>query len=309
MKIFMASLKHQLSRFKTIIIILVIVVILLVIILVRRSNTPILDPSLNIETVQVRNVQNVVTAEGNLHANDERFVYLPSLSKVTSIKVSVNDKVSKDDVLAEVESTNQLGSTTTTEIKSPIKGTVVQIGYKENDIANASSVGFEIADLSSYKVIVYINETDIPNIKNKQSAKINFPAISLDDLYDAKITFVSPSPIDSSGVVNYEVDLSPSKLPSGIKLGMSVDVDITTAEVDNVLAIPETYLIEKDNKNYVKLLTWTNDQKTQYDISEVEITVGLKTNEYVEVKSGLKQGDEIVEPSYVAKSGLGIFGN
>jgi len=302
----MATLRHQMNRFKIIIALLVILVICLGVILIRRSTTSSgVDPTLNIQSVQVRNVENIVSAEGNLHGVDERSVFLPTGTKLSELNVELNQIVGKDVVLGTVETANGVK----TDIKSPIAGTVTQIGFKEGDQANATTVAFGISDITKYKVQVLINETDIPDIKLNQNAKISFPAVSLDDTYDATVSFISPAPVSTSGVVNYEVDLTPASLPDKVKLGMSTDVDITTAKVENVLAIPETYLIEKNDKDYVKVLTYTDDKKTQYTITETEIRIGLKTNEYIEVKSGVNEGDQIVEPSYVAPKAFSLFGS
>jgi hypothetical protein len=76
-----------------------------------------------------------------------------------------------------------------------------------------------------------------------------------------------------------------------------------------VLAIPESYLIEKDGSNYVKLLTWQDAERKQYQIAEVEVTLGLTTDVYVEIKAGLQEGQEIVEPTFTEARNFSLFAN
>jgi HlyD family secretion protein len=140
-----------------------------------------------------------------------------------------------------------------------------------------------------------------------QTAEIVFPAISIDNTYSGVVESVSPDSIANSSTVSYKVVVKPTEMPDSLKLGMSANVEIVTARVENVLSVPESYVVEKDDKFFLKFVEWKDDTKTAYDIVEKEVTIGLVTDEYTEIKSGAKEGDEIVEPSFEPQR-LNLFG-
>ena len=77
---------------------------------------------------------------------------------------------------------------------------------------------------------------------------------------------------------------------------------------ETVLSVPESFLVETNGKIYLKFLTWDTADKTTYTVAEKEVQIGLRTDEYVEIKSGANENDEIVEPNFVPKK-LSLFGN
>lgn len=303
----MKSLKNQISRYKKLILFLLIVLAVLAFVLFRNARSVNSTTNLVIEKVQTRNVEQKVTADGNIQGLDKRVVYFTPNQKVTEIRVSIGDQVNKDDVLAVLTTVD--GRNINTEVRSPINGIVTESNYKQNDIVSAvSSEGFIVVDTSSYKIELQVNENDIANLKTGQTCKITYPAISIDDEYLGEVERVYPDSLADSAAVTYRVIVKPTEVPEGLKLGMSANVVITTAQAVNVIAIPESFIVEKDDKVYLKFLNWTDSEKTNYSIEEKEVQIGLRTDEYVELKSGAKDGDEVVEPEFKPQR-LSIFGN
>jgi len=93
-----------------------------------------------------------------------------------------------------------------------------------------------------------------------------------------------------SGVVNYEVKGSLENIPN-IKPGMTANITILSAEKNDVLAVPSTAVINKNNKKYVKIID--DAQKLTYH--EVEVQTGLQADGgLVEIISGLNEGQKII---------------
>jgi multidrug efflux pump subunit AcrA (membrane-fusion protein) len=92
---------------------------------------------------------------------------------------------------------------------------------------------------------------------------------------------------DSQNVQSFPVEVSFDNKGFLIKPGMSGDAEITFSEKKNVLSIPLGAISKKDNKILVKVL---ENEITK----EVEIKAGVATLEYLEVLSGLKEGDKVI---------------
>jgi len=74
-----------------------------------------------------------------------------------------------------------------------------------------------------------------------------------------------------------------------LKPGMSADIDILTAQRNNVLTISERAVESENGKKIVQVLL--EGEKTK----KVEVETGLRGDGgMIEIKSGLKEGDEAV---------------
>lgn len=300
-------MKSQIQKYKKIIFFLVAVVILLSVVLLGVANRRSAVLDLNYETIQTRNVEQKVTSDGYVEGSDRRVVFFTPNLKVTEIRFNVGENVNQDDTLAVLTTLD--GRNITSEIKSPISGIITESNYKQNDIVSAvNAAGFTIVNTSSYKVELLVNENDIVNLKVGQKARITYPAVSIEDHYEGEVVSVYPDSNQDSAAVSYQVIVRPTIIPENLKLGMSASVEVTTATAESVLSIPSSYIVEKDDKTYLKFLKWTNEEKTTYEVDEREVTVGLETDEYIEIKSGANQGDEILEPNFEPKR-LSFFGN
>lgn len=297
----MSNFRRQATRFRTIILLLLLVIAGLIVFIISRQNRTSPIPESSLFTAGVRNIRQEITAEGNLKGVDTRQVLAPAGAEITGINYSVGSTVNKADVIMTLSLNGR-----TVELKAPITGTLTRTGLKVGDISSGGTA-FEIADTSSYIIELAVNEADVVALIPAQPAELVFPALSLDEVYSAEVGTVALAPNTSSGAVSYSVTIKPLELPDNFKLGMSVDVTIISAQVDGVLAIPENYLIEKNDEFFVKHITWNDDNKLTYTETERKVEIGLRTNEYVEITSGLAEGDIVLEPTANVQRRFGFF--
>ena len=83
---------------------------------------------------------------------------------------------------------------------------------------------------------------------------------------------------------------------TSLKLGMTARVDITTSQKDDALVVPIAALKTNDSGSYVipRRCQWAQTE-------QVPVTTGIYSDEYVEILSGLTQGDK-VSIAYTASS-------
>jgi len=100
---------------------------------------------------------------------------------------------------------------------------------------------------------------------------------------------VSIEPVEKliDNVVYYETTIDFEGGPEGIRRGMTADIIIETAKKENVLIVSKRAVEDINGKKIVKVYK-------KGALEEREITVGLKGDEYLEVLSGLKEGDQVV---------------
>lgn len=204
-----------------------------------------------------------------------------------------------------------------TTITAPMSGIVVGEPKPAGTMAvqgnSNPTVIMRIADTSQKQIMAKIDETDIGNIKVGQDATFTvdtytnrtFTAhvskISQTDTsntWDTNGTSTSSSSSSSSSasVIYYYVTLDVDDPDDVLRLGMTARVEINTAEKEDALVVPIAALKTNDNGSYV-LRVNASGQTTE----QVPVTTGIYSDEYVEILSGLSEGDR-VSVSYNATS-------
>lgn len=203
-----------------------------------------------------------------------------------------------------------------TTITAPMSGIVVGEPKPAGTMAvqgnSNPTVIMRIADTSQKQIMAKIDETDIGNIKVGQDATFTvdtytnrtFTAhvskISQTDTsntWDTNGTSTSSSSSSSSSasVIYYYVTLDVDDPDDVLRLGMTARVEINTAEKEDALVVPIAALKTNDNGSYVLRINASGQTE------QVPVTTGIYSDEYVEILSGLSEGDR-VSVSYNATS-------
>jgi hypothetical protein len=88
--------------------------------------------------------------------------------------------------------------------------------------------------------------------------------------------------------VTYPIIVSLPQPPAGTASGMSASISITTAEVDNVIAVPAIALVGSLGSYSVRVMD-ANDQPQL-----VSVQVGLVSSSLAEIQSGVSEGEVVV---------------
>jgi HlyD family secretion protein len=180
-----------------------------------------------------------------------------------------------------------------TTIRSPIPGTVMDINKKEGEVVvagtinNPGSIILTVSDLEKMEMVADVNESEIPLISIKDTARITVDAFA-DTTFIGIVYYKAsmPKEVSSTAAVEFEVKIS---IPhhSGMLPGMSANCEIITAKKDSVLRIPLQALVTKDKKSGVYKI---EDGKTKF----AEVKTGITEGMTVEIKEGLQENDLIV---------------
>jgi len=183
-----------------------------------------------------------------------------------------------------------------TNVRAPADGTVTQVDIKVGEQAAPSKEVFVLQDVGNLHIEAQVSEANIASVQPGQSVDVTFDALGPDRHFNAAVQTVNPASTLVSGVVNYKVTASVNNV-TDIKPGMTANMTILVAQKDNVLAIPESSVVNNnDGSKTVKIIT---DDKTKA-YKEVPITTGLEADGgMVEILSGINEGQEVV--TYIKK--------
>ena len=193
------------------------------------------------------------------------------------------------------------------KITSPITGTVVEKTVKAGDNvgtgSNSSNALCTIYDLSYLQMTLNIDELDIDNVEVGQTVNITSDAKE-GQTFTGVVTKVSVVGTTSSGTTTYPVTVRIDET-DGLRPGMNVDAEIVLSSADDVLAIPSmavnrgnTVLITSDSPSAVNAL----DQEAPDGYVYVQVETGVSDDSYIEVTSGLQEGDTVAYLQTTASS-------
>ncbi|MEI6462471.1 MAG: efflux RND transporter periplasmic adaptor subunit [bacterium] len=190
-------------------------------------------------------------------------------------------------------------------ITSPIDGTIITLNVKVNDFGSLTAPVAIVQDLSSLEAQLNVNEIDINKVKVGQSVDLTIDAI--DGVRKDKITKIEDNGLNVNGVINYIVRADIEKI-DGLKTAMTINADIAVQDKLNVLRIPAVSVKIANNVSTVQVVKTGSSltKLTSNDIETKTIETGLNNNSYIEVISGLSEGDLVV--TSVTKASGGLFG-
>lgn len=215
-----------------------------------------------------------------------------------------------------------------TTIYSPLDGIVTNLKVEvgERVLGSNFTQGTElmtVSDLNNIEAVVEVDENDVVLVSLGDTAEVKVDAIK-DKVIKGIVTQIGNSAITKGfgtqeEVVNFEVRIKLIELDDRLRPGMSCTADISTETVENVLAVPIQSVTarsdikdekkdEDENTNQIK----NNNSKKEPDeivfivenstAKAVKVKTGISDDNYIEIKSGLNGGEEVVTGSYRAIS-------
>lgn len=248
----------------------------------------------------------------NMQAEYERVRYLYSIGADTEKQLE-DAKMNYDTAVSELSQAES--DADETSILAPMDGTVVGEPKTVGTMAVATSdnptVIMRIADLSTKKIMAKVDETDIGSVKVGQTATFTVDSYS-DKTFTARVTKISQtdtantwdtsssssssssSASSSAAVIYYYVTLEVDDPENLLLPAMTARVEIVTADKPDALVVPISTLKTDTNGSYVIVKNPDGSQENRY------VTVGIYSDDYVEILDGLSEGEDIVS-TYTAK--------
>ncbi|MFN4762452.1 efflux RND transporter periplasmic adaptor subunit [Gillisia sp. Q332] len=214
-----------------------------------------------------------------------------------------------------------------TSIFSPMRGTISKLAVElgERVVGTQQMAGTEImrvANLANMEVEVDVNENDIVKVSVNDSTIVEVDAY-LKREFKGVVTEISNSAIEgltADQVTNFKVkvkilkssyeDLLEGKPEnySPFRPGMTATVDIITRKKDNVIGVPISAIVIKNDTTSTpgkKPADALTDKKFETvfvkDGNQAKlrvVTTGIQDNRNIEIVSGLKEGETVITGPY-----------
>ena len=209
-----------------------------------------------------------------------------------------------------------------TTIYAPITGTVADLRKEAGEIAIGSQfqedVIMIIAQLGSMEAVINVDENDINAIKLGQKAEIEVDAALGEKFAGTVSEIASSANVAAAGAATqkteFEVKIAITGNTTKLRPGMTATADIVTNTQANALGVPiqsvTVRTLEQLGKDAAKQgykagkdgfveLVWVMDEGK---VHATPVTTGIQSEDTIEIKSGLKEGQTVVSGSYRAIS-------
>ena len=125
--------------------------------------------------------------------------------------------------------------------------------------------------------------------------------------YDGTVTEVSINGTASGGVTTYPVTVQIDQT-DGLLPGMNVDVSILISDNPNVLTIPLD-AVQTGSRVLVKTSDGSTGDGAPEGYDYVKVEIGISDSDYVQIISGLSEGDQIAwQPATGSSNIFGMMG-
>lgn len=300
---------------------------------VKTGNMLVRDVMIRVQNPGALTIADTAVATiGNVSCNDigtfeyefSKTITAKVSGEVSKLFVSKNDKILAGGVLAQLTSDSVSDSVKNSAlslresqisrdnaqkrledytITAPISGTVVKKNIKAGDKldnAGASTVMAVIYDMSSLEFELSVDELDIKNIKMEQPVTITSDALE-GMVYHGQVTSISVNGTTENGVTTYPVTVEILDFDEQLLPGMNIDAEIVTSHVENALCVPVS-AVNRGNTVYVKGKKTDENDRAPEGFYSVKVETGAYNDEWIEITSGLSEGDIVYVPQQASKS-------
>jgi len=203
-----------------------------------------------------------------------------------------------------------------TTIRATMAGMITKRYVEQGELVT-SAIGsfsqgtaiFQLADLATMLVKININEVDIDKVKIGMPAEVSIDAAK-GALFRGHVRKVSPSSQDSGAagaaaaatsqsVIRFPVEVQLDVADRRLKPGMSARCSIICSRRKNVVRVLTNCIQGAGTSGTVQVVKTTLKEGKPVDAVESRaVTVGLRGDDFVEIREGVKPGEKLKPNAY-----------
>lgn len=239
--------------------------------------------------VQVKNAEIKALKD---YAKDEQLITLRGNWKAAKAAADGHEEVLKADEARIAQAKEELQRCV---VKAPRDGLVIyprgKVWKDEPDVAEGATVRNDqvlllMPDLSKMQARVEIHESVVDSVKVGMIAAVKLPSGTFKSKVISVAAVTAPGGWWEGNIAKYDTVIELPALDE-LKPGMSAEVKIELAHLDDVLTIPIPSVVETNDGTFC----WVGDRK---DPQRRKIQLGKGNDDFVIVEKGLREGDNVI---------------
>jgi RND family efflux transporter MFP subunit len=179
------------------------------------------------------------------------------------------------------------------ELRSPIAGTVVEVGAALGEHVGTEKAVFQVLDASTVHLEARIPEAELARLGKGEAALVELPGARGSPVpLTARRVYLSPKvdPTTRTVALHFEV----GNPDSAFRIGSALTLHLETARSEDALAVPASAVVEEDARPiaFVQLSGETFEKRY--------LKLGLKEGPWIQVLDGLAEGERVVSKEAMA---------
>lgn len=173
-----------------------------------------------------------------------------------------------------------------TNVRAPISGTIDEVMIKVGETVSPGYPSFRLVSSRDLSLKANLSEAYVADVKAGDPVKVYFPV--LDREMDARVSVVGQSihPVDRT----FEVEVNLPNDPS-FKANMYGRLSVNDQTIEETLTVPLNVIQRSENGSFVFV---AEQQDGKWVAQRRFIDTGLTYNGQVQVKKGLKAGEQLI---------------
>jgi multidrug efflux pump subunit AcrA (membrane-fusion protein) len=273
-------------------------------------------------TVEAVRYQDSVEISGNLEPLRARDLAFPVPGKVVQVQVQAGERVAKDALLArldnqvalyelsliegtleqkrysaparelknlELERDIKAQAVRDRELRAPFSGLVTMVEVEPGEFTSAGRKVLRIADLSSLKAKVQIDELDAPRVKPGLPVRFYFDALPELEVTGRVASLSEEGRITPDGLAVLDGEVLIERPPARLLSGYSFTGEILIGQEQQVLVVPRAALMREGEQTFVYMASAGGLKKR-------EVEASVLGEESIRILSGLEAGEVVLVP-------------
>jgi multidrug efflux pump subunit AcrA (membrane-fusion protein) len=241
-----------------------------------------------VEAVTKRNLEETLTMVGTIKARDEATLFSRVPGKLLKNLVQEGDRIAKNAAVALVERDEVGVKFEPAPVPSTLTGVIARVYLDRGaDVTLTTPIAL-VVDQGSVLAKAEVPERYAGKVSTGQKVRVRVDAYP-DKIFEGTISRLSPV-VDAATRSTY-MEATLENVSGRLRSGMFAKVEIVVAKRDGALSIPLEALTDGSNVVFVA---------KEGRAVRREITAGLRSEKYIEVRQGLFADDNVVT--------FGLFG-
>lgn len=179
-------------------------------------------------------------------------------------------------------------------VRAPSDGIAAKINFKKGDAVSSGAIAATFITKQRLAEIS-LNEVDVAKIKTGQKATLTFDAVP-DLSISGEVAEIDAIGTVLQGVVSYTVKITFDTQDERVKPAMSVSAAIITDVKTDALMAPVSAVKSQGQEQYVEV------KNSNAAPERVPVQTGIASDEFIEIISGAKEGDNVVSGTISAQT-------
>ena len=241
--------------------------------------------TVRVTPVALDTIERSVILHGEILARNQVTIYPAVGGRLVESRVGIGDRVTSGSIVAMIDPSRPGEVFERNPVVSTVSGTVLNAPFSVGDTLSSQSGIYVVGDLSSLLVETFVPERFVASVVRGMRAVIWLEAIP-GETFNAEVTEINPvlDPVSRTLRIRLRF-INPDPR---IRAGMFATLSLVTNRRVNIPVVPRASVIS----TYGSWIVFVVDENSV--ARRREITLGLESENFLEVLSGVSPGENVV---------------